>query len=51
MESVNQGKTLVGQDNTLARSIRELVDDILGARKPEEKSGGLINFFKRLKLK
>ena len=51
MEYVNQGKTLVGEDNSLALSIRELVNDMLGIRKPEEKPGGLINFFKSFKLK
>lgn len=51
MECVNQGKTLLGEDNALAQSVREIVNDVLGIRKVEKKSGGLGNFFKRIKLK
>jgi len=51
LECVNQGKTLVDEDNSLAQSIRKIVDDVLGIRETEEKLGTLGSFFKRIKLK
>ncbi len=48
---INQGRTIVDEDVPLAKSLREIVDDMFGIRKPEEVVGGIGGFFKRLKLK
>jgi len=51
MECLNQGKLLGAEQSLLTDAIREIVDDLLGIPKPEEKKGGFINFFKKIKLK
>lgn len=44
MEFLNQGKTMVNENNSIADSIRDITFDILGVRKVEEKVG----WFKKL---
>jgi pilus assembly protein CpaE len=44
MDCLNQGKTLVNEENAIARSIRGIMLDILGIPKPQEKMG----WFKKL---
>ena len=45
MECVNRGKSLVNEDNSLAHSVREIVDDVLGIKKAVKKVGWFKKFF------
>lgn len=47
---VNQGKSLIDQETPFGDSVRELVEEVLGKRRPEESGGGISGFLKRLKL-
>lgn len=46
MESLNQGKTMVNQQNPVALSLRNIMFDILGMRKVQEKTGWFKTLFK-----
>jgi len=47
MDFINRGKILVEEKSVLASSIRELTNDIIGAKKPEEQISWLSSFFKK----
>ncbi len=51
MECVNQGKTLVGEENLLADSIRKIANEVQGVKEVRKKQSGLERFFQRIKLK
>ena len=50
LDCINQGKSLAGKDMPIAKSIRTIVDDIVGLRPPEEPSGGFFSLFHKKKL-
>lgn len=50
MECLNRGKTLATEENHIAAAVRSIVDDMLGIRKSQAKTGGLSGFFKKFKL-
>ncbi len=51
MNCINNGKLLNNQEGTLANSLRDLVDDLLGIRKPEKPEHSFGGLLKRFKLK
>ncbi len=51
MECVNRGKTLVGEENSLADSLRKIANNVQGVQEQEKSQSGWKHFFESFKLK